>query len=145
MHFLGARGPSGEKIRPPRKFLPKVALLFCVVHFARREPPGAGNCEILGLWPFWPRTALGTSRNSGRKTEKRNFPVLEALLREKYGRSKKFSPKFRNFFTVCALADRTPTGGQSRNTGFVGHFGLRHPWALGKIPGGKQKNTIFRY
>ena len=51
-----------------------------------------------------------------------------------------FSPKVRNFFTVYALADRTPTGRKSRNTGVLGHFGLGWPLALGEVPGGKHKN-----
>ena len=44
-------------------------------------------------------------------------------------------------FYVLRLADRTPTGGKSQNTGVLGHFGLGRPLALREIPGGKQKNT----
>ena len=52
-----------------------------------------------------------------------------------------FSPKVHYFFAFHVLADRTATGGKSRNTGFLGHFDLEQPLALGEIPGGKQKNT----
>ena len=72
--------------------------------------------------------------------EKFNFPVLGALLGGKYGSPKSFSPKVRNFFTVYVLADRTPTGGKSRNMGVLGRFGLGRPLALVEILGGKQKN-----
>ena len=44
-------------------------------------------------------------------------------------RPKSFSPKVRNFFTICVLADRTPTGGKSQNTGILGPFGLGQPLA----------------
>ena len=36
----------------------------------------------------------------------------------------------RNFFTLYILADRTPRGGKSQNTGIVGHFGLGRPLVL---------------
>ena len=67
--------------------------------------------------------------------------MLGALLGGKSGRPKSFSPKGRNFFTFYVLADRTPTGEKSRNTGFLGHFCLGQPLALREIQGGKQKNT----
>ena len=40
------------------------------------------------------------------------------------------------FCTICVLADRTPTGGQTRNDAVAVHFGLGQPLALGKIPQG---------
>ena len=46
----------------------------------RTDPHGR---EIARYWfsrPLWPRTAFGTGRNSRRKPERRNFPVLGALL-----------------------------------------------------------------
>ena len=57
-----------------------------------------------------------------------------------------FSPNVRNFLTFYVLADRTPMGGKSRNTGFLGHFGLGRPLALRQIPGldRKRKNAISR-
>ena len=83
--------------------------------------------------------ALGTWRKpgDGPKTEKCNYPVLGALF---WG-EKPDAAKMRNFFTFYALADRTPTGEKSRNTGLLGHFGLGRPLALGEILSGKQKNT----
>ena len=41
---------------------------------------------------------------------------------------------------VCVLADWTPRGEKSQNTGFLGPFGLEQPLALGEIAGGKEKN-----
>ena len=38
-----------------------------------------------------------------------------------------FSQKARNFFTRCVSIDRTPRGGKSQNTGFLGPFGLGQP------------------
>ena len=93
---------------------------------------------ILGCFgPGRPLT-LGEIPGLGRKQKKCNFPVLGALLGGKSGRPKSFSLKVRNFFTFYVLADRTPTGGKSRNTGFLGHFGLGQPLALREIPGKKQ-------
>ena len=46
----------------------------------------------------------------------------------------------RNFLAFYVLADRTPRGRKSQNTGMLGHFGFGRPLALGEIPGGKQKN-----
>ena len=55
---------------------------------------------------------------------------------------KSFSPKVRNFFTFCILADRTPKGGKSQNTGFPGPFGLGQPLALREIPGQNRKTRF---
>ena len=60
---------------------------------------------------------------------------------EKARHPKSFSPELRNFFILYVLANRTPTGGKSRNTRFLGHFGLGQPLALREIPGRKQKTT----
>ena len=84
---------------------------------------------MVNYWGFGPFWAAGTERNSGPgpKTEKRNFLDLGALLGGKSGRPKNFSPKLRIFFTICVFAERTPRGGKSQNTGFVGPFGLGQP------------------
>ena len=47
-----------------------------------------------------------------------------------------------NFFTVYVLADRTPTGGNSQNTGILGHFGLGLPLELGEILGLGRKGKM---
>ena len=117
--------------------------------FGQLGPPRVGNREIRGfqailaqdgLWhleksraraengkmQFPGARGLEKSR-AGPKTEKCNFPVQGALWGGKSGRPKSFSPRVRNFFTLHILADRTPTGGKSQNTGVSGHFGLgRH-------------------
>ena len=64
-----------------------------------------------------------------------------ALLGEKSVRPKSFSQKVRNFFTCCVLADQTPRGGKSQNTGFLGPFWLGQLLALGEIPGQKRKTV----
>ena len=75
--FPGARGTFGGDLRPPQKFLPEIAQLFYILRFGRPDPNGR---EIAKCWPFWPRAAHGTWRNSGPKTENRNFPELGGLL-----------------------------------------------------------------
>ena len=47
----------------------------------------------------------------------------------------------RKFFTLCVLAERTPTGGKSQNTGVLGTFGLGQPLALEEVPGRTKKNA----
>ena len=42
-------------------------------------------------------------------------------------RPKNFSPALGNIFTFCVFADRTPRGGKSQNTGFLGPLGLGQP------------------
>ena len=42
-------------------------------------------------------------------------------------RPESFSPALRNFFIFCVLAEWTRTDGKTRNTGFLGPFGLGHP------------------
>ena len=69
------------------------------------------------------------------------FPGARGTVGEKVGRPKNFSPQVCNFFTFYALANQTPTDRKSGNAGVLGHFGLGRPWALGKIPGEKYKNT----
>ena len=84
---------------------------------------GGGVLGHLGLgWLLAVREIPGPGR-------KHNFPVLGALLGKNSGRPQSFSPKVRNFFTFSVLADRTPTGGTSRNSGGLGHLGLGRPLA----------------
>ena len=106
--------------------------------FFGRNPKVVAKGDLLVFGPV-----LG--RGPGSKTEKHNFPELWALLGKKPVRPKSFSPKLRIFFTFCVLADqpdRTPRGGKSQNTGFLGPFGLGQPLALREIPDQKQENTI---
>ena len=116
---------------------------FTFYLLADRTPMGgkSQNMGVLGHFGLGRPLALREIPGLGRKRKKCNFLVLGALLGGKSGRPKSFSPKVRNFFTCCVLADRTPTAGKSRNTGILGHFGLGRPLALREIPGpsGKKK------
>ena len=118
-------------------FLLKIAQLVYILCFGKPDPQGQVIAEYRFSRPFCPRAALGTQRNSGPKTEYRDFLELGGLVGKNYFCPKSFSQKLRNFFTFCVLAERTPTAGKSQNTGFVGPFGLGQPLALGDIPGGK--------
>ena len=94
-------------------------------------------------WVFGPLGAAGTWRNSGpgSKTEKHNFPEIGVPKRKK----KVTTPSgmvVRHFVTFYVLTDQTSTGGKTRNTGILGHFGLGRPLALGEIPSPGQKRKI---
>ena len=76
-------------VRPPQQVLPKTAQLFCCLRFGST----GGKSRNTGFSrPFWPGP-FGTWRNSGPKTEKRDFPELGGLLGKKSVRPKSFSPK----------------------------------------------------
>ena len=122
------RGLKMEKHNYPALGVPKSKKIYHAIRygcpqlcyslrFARPDPHGREIAKYEYFRPFWPRAALGTWRNPGMgpKTEKCKIPVLP--LGGKYGRPKSFSAKGRNFFTLYILADRTPTGGKSQNTG----------------------------
>ena len=46
----GARGTFGGEIRPPQKFLPEVAQLFCILRFGRADPDGREIAKTLVFW-----------------------------------------------------------------------------------------------
>ena len=60
-----------------------------------------GNSDLLGFWPVLGRRHVEKLRAwaENGKTE------LGGLLGGKFVRPKTFSPKLRNFFTFCILAD----------------------------------------
>ena len=148
-YFPVLKALLGGKSGRPKSFSPKLRNFFYVFRFGRPDPQGQ---EIAKYWffrPFWPRTALGTERNSGRKTEKHNFPVLEALLGGGSSRPKSFSPKLRIFFTFSfwPLGQPDPQGREITKCEIaksLGHFGPRQPLALREIPGQKRKSTTSR-
>ena len=72
--FPGARGTFGGKIRPPQKFLPEIAQLFCSLCFDRTAPQGREIAKYGGFRHFWPSAALGTWRNSGANKDKHKQP-----------------------------------------------------------------------
>ena len=86
--FPAATGASGESSWPPQVFLPESAQPFYLFRFGRPDPHGREITKYGFLEPLWRRTALGTCRNTGRKTEKHNFPELRALLGGKSVRPK---------------------------------------------------------
>ena len=116
---------------------------FTFYVLAERTPTGgkSQNTGISGHFGLGRPLALTEIPGLGRNRKNVTSRFLGALLGGKSGRPKGFSPKVRNFFTFHVLADRTPTGGKLRNTGFLGHFGLGRPLAHKEILGGKQKNT----
>ena len=102
------RETDKHNFRPPKKFSPKIRFFFYSLRFGRPHPQGREIVKCWFLRPFWPRTAFGTWKNlgPGRKTEKRNFPVLGALLGKQFSRPKKFPPTFRILtFIFHVLAD----------------------------------------
>ena len=74
MPFPGARGTFGGEIRAPQKFLPEIAQLFDFLRFGRPDSHGQEIAKYEVCRPFRPKTALGTERNSGRKTEEHIQP-----------------------------------------------------------------------
>ena len=88
--------------------------LFYTLRLGRPDPQGREIAKYGNFRPFWPRMALGTSRNlgAGPKTEKWNFPVLGALLGKKSGRSKNFLPESAQLFLHFTFwPTGTPRGG----------------------------------
>ena len=117
-----------------------------------RTPTGRKQ-RFSDFWAHFGPLTVGENSGPGRKTRERNFPVLGALWGGNPAAQKvsprnsatflRFSSKFRDFFIFYILADRTPTGGESRNTGFLVRFGLGQPLVLGEIPGGQQEKRNF--
>ena len=64
------------------------------------------------------------------KKGKMQFPGARGTFGGGIWTPQKFLPESAQPFTFYVLADRTPTGGKLRNTGFVGHSGLGRPLAL---------------
>ena len=102
--------------------------------------------EIAIRWfffrPFW---AFGTWRHSGpgRKTQKRNFPALEALLGEKIRPPERFLLEIPRLLFLRFTF--WPTGAHGR--GIAETLLVFSPvWrlALGEIPGGNQENRTRR-
>ena len=118
-------GPKATGVPKSKKMLPRYPgwfpAPFSGTTFFSVGPPPVGNGDSV---VFWPVLALGTWKNSRRKTRKCHFPVLGALLWGKSGRPTSFSPKLRNLFILSVLAEKRPTCGKSQNTGGLGHFGL---------------------
>ena len=76
--FTGARGTLWGEVRPPESSKLRNCFAFHVL--ADRTPTGQKSRNTVFFSPLWPRTAFGTWRNSGQKTEKQNFPVLRSKI-----------------------------------------------------------------
>ena len=85
----------------------------------------------------------------GRPLALREIPVLGRKMQfsgargpfgDKIRTPQKFLPESAHFFTVYVFADRTPTGGKSRNVGFGSEDIVAYLMPL-EIPGRKQKTT----
>ena len=94
-----------------------------------------GNSDLPGFGPVLGRGHLEkfTAQTENRKT---HFPGGGGISFGKYVRPESFSPKLRNFFIFCVLADRNPTGKKSQNAGFLG------PWHLEKF---RAKNRKMQF
>ena len=113
--------------------------------------PRCGKSRNTGIsGHFRPGRPLALREIPVAETEKHNFPALR-VPKSKAKVTTLSGMVFCNFFTLCVLPDRTPTGWKSQNTGISGHFGLgteRNPGAgpkmekcnfpvLGALLGGK--------
>ena len=86
-----------KKVGRPKSFSQKARKFFTFCISIDRTPRGVKSQNTGFLGPFGLGQPLGTERNSGPKTEKRDFPELGALFLGKSGRPKSFFQKERNF------------------------------------------------
>ena len=94
-----------------------------------------------GLVVFWPVLGLGHLEKLRARAENRKMRFPGARGTFLGGNpAQKLLPKIAQLFYVFRFP--FPRGGKSRNTGFLGHFGLGQPLALQEFPGKKRKNTI---
>ena len=126
-----------------RRYPGWVSATFSGTKKNRSDPQVVGNGDVLGFWHVLGRGHFKKFR-AGAENRKTQFPGAEGTFGVKVRPLQKNLPELRSFFTFCVLAERTPTGRKSKNTGFLGPFGLGQPLALGEIPGRKQKNAISR-
>ena len=88
---------------------------------------------------FGPR-ALTEIQGLGRKTGKRNFP---GTFGGKIRPPPKFIHNIAQLFYICVLADHTPKGRKSQNTGLLGPFGLGQPLGTWRNSGPKTEKYNF--
>ena len=133
--FPGARWPEMKKKRY-NGIWDGCPQLSYILRFGRPGHKGRKITKYGGFRPFWPGTALGTRRNPGPgpKSENHDFSVLGVPKQERKVTTLS-RMAVRNFLPFYVLADRTPRGRKSRNTGILGHFGPGRPLALGEITG----------
>ena len=106
-----------------------------------RTPTGgkSQNTGILGHLSLGRPLALTEISGLGRNQKNAIYRCYRHFLGELRTPQKLFLESAQ-LFAFYVLADQTPTGGKSGNTGLLGHFGLGRLLALSEIPGGKQKN-----
>ena len=103
--FPGLGALFGGETGRPKSFSRKSRYIFTFCVLTDRTLRGGKSQNTWFSGPFGLGQPLGTKRNSGPKTEKRDFPELGALLGGETGRPKSFSRKLRNFFTFGVLTD----------------------------------------
>ena len=120
--------PGGHvwgKSRPPQKFPPRKCAVLLHLLFRSTGPPRMGKFRV--------------------RAENLNFPVLGALFGGNSGRRTPDAPQTflpesaQLFYIFYVLADRTPTGGKSKNAGLVGPFGLGQPFGTWRNSGRKRE------
>ena len=73
--FPRARGTLGGEIRPPQKFLLKIAHFFYILRFGRPDPQGGKPHNTGFLGPFVLGQPLALGEIPVGKTEKHNSPI----------------------------------------------------------------------
>ena len=114
------------------RYLGLVSATFPGLNFVSVGPPPAGNSDLVGFWPIWSLWHLEKFRARAGNT-KTQLPGAQGILGEKSGRPKGLSSKFCKNNSVYVLANRTPTGGKSRNTRFLAHLASDSLWHVQKF------------
>ena len=128
--FLVHRAERVPKSKKNVTTLSKMVFHNCLGNnFFLVGPPPVGNGDLVGFWPILGRGHLEKFR-AWAKNRKTQFPGARGPETEQ----KITTPSgmvVRKFLAVYVLTDRTPTGGKTRNTRILGHFGLGRPLAYG--------------
>ena len=140
--FPGARGTFGEKNRAPKSFSRKLRNFFTFCVLTDRTPRGGKSQNTVFLGPFGLGQSLGTSRNSGPKTEKHNFPELEALLGKNPSAPKVYARNCTTFLHFVFWPSGPPRPGNCEILFFLAFWPRAAPWHLEKF-WAKNRKTQF--
>ena len=111
--------------------------------FFRSDPQVVAKGDLLGFWPVLGRGHLEKFR-ARVKNGKPRFPGARGTFGGKIRLPQKFLPEIAQLFLRQVLADWTPRGGKSQNTGFLGPFGLGQPLGTYRNYRPKTENAISR-